>query len=189
MRGRRALDCRVASLLAMTAGPDRPVGSVPRPPYLNFLPRFLFSSHGSKPGYIVRAWLLTFLPSLLLSALVSSLAAGAEQPDLPTQGTVALLAIVLFAPAVETLLMAPPLLLLSRWLGAGPAVLLSAAGWAIVHSLAAPVWGLVVWWPFLILSIAFLTWRSVGLPTALLIAASIHALHNAAGAALLVGLG
>ena len=171
----------------MTGSP--PHQKVAPPPYLRFLPAFLFEPSGSKPGYIARAWLLTLLPSLLLSALVGAFAPGAEQPDLPTQGAAAILAIVLFAPAVETLIMAPPLLLLARLFGAGPAVLLSAAGWGIVHSLAAPIWGLVVWWPFLILSIAFLTWRSVSLLTALLMAASIHALHNAAGAALLLGLG
>lgn len=166
----------------------RPRG-VERPSYLRFLPNFLFDASGSKPGYVVRAWLLTLVPSLALSALVSALAPAAEQPDLPTQGFAAVLAIVLFAPLVETLAMAPPLLLFARLFGAGPAVLLSAAGWGIVHSLAAPIWGLVVWWPFLVLSIAFLTWRSVGLVTALAMTAAIHAAHNAAGAALLLGLG
>jgi hypothetical protein len=49
------------------------------------------------------------------------------------------------------------------------------------------LWGLVVWWPFLILSAIFLVWRSErGLGTAILMTTAVHALQNAVvGSALL----
>jgi len=80
--------------------------------------------------------------------------------------------------------MIPPLWALNRIAGAGPAAIGSALLWGVSHSLAVPVWGLVVWWPFLILSVALLTWRRRGLGTAVLLVAGIHAMQNAVALAL-----
>ena len=135
----------------------------------------------------MQAWLLALVPSMLLSAAVNILLPGAEPPPLPTElgpGFFALL--VLAAPFLETLLMAPPLLLLRRLFGPAAAVLASAVLWGLIHASVAPAWGLVTWWPFLILSVAFLNWGRRGWLTAVAIVTAIHALQNGVGALLLL---
>ena len=54
-----------------------------------------------------------------------------------------------------------------------------AALWGVLHSLVAARWGLVVWWPFLIFSIAYLTWRPLGYWRAVGVVTAIHLLQNA----------
>ena len=161
------------------ARPERPV-------YLRFIPDFLFDQDPLAARYIGRAWLLSLIPSVFLSMLVGSLLPQAEQPNLSADTPVSVLLLVVGAPVIETLILVPPLLLLTRFLGPGPAVVANAALWGAVHSLSAPAWGLVTWWPFLAMSIAFLTWRHTGLLRAMLIVAAIHALQNSVGAALLL---
>jgi membrane protease YdiL (CAAX protease family) len=160
-----------------------------RPPYLAWLPGFLFDTGSSVVRYVVKAWLLALVPSIALSALVRLVAADAAAPEFPGEAGKLVLFIVFVGPALETLLLALPLLALNRLIGAGPAVIGSALIWAAVHSLVVPIWGLVIWWPFLIMSIAFLTWRRKGLFQALGVAFAIHALQNgfAVGLMLMAG--
>jgi membrane protease YdiL (CAAX protease family) len=124
------------------------------------------------------AWLLTFPVSIGLAAIVSYLFPGAQQPEFPVSGLTALFLLVIFAPVLETLIMGGVLLVLLRLLSPWLAVLVSALGWGVAHSLGAPTWGLVIWWPFLIFSILFVTWRSRSLWLAFAIPAVAHALHN-----------
>jgi hypothetical protein len=156
-----------------------------RPAWLAPLPDFLFRD-ADAPFYILKAFALSFLGSLVLAAVAGALMPDAQPPPLPEPGRRLLLLAVFFAPVVETALMIPPLLLLARFAGPGPAVAASAVGWGVIHSLSAPTWGLVIWWPFLIFSIAFLTWRGQGLLRAGALAAAIHALQNAAAVALMI---
>jgi membrane protease YdiL (CAAX protease family) len=155
--------------------------AVARPPYLAFLPRFLFDTDALKARYLLRLWLLALIPSFLLSGLVGLLVPDAEPPALVTEGALPVLLIVVAAPILETLIMALVLLVLRRFLSFGLAVLASALLWGIVHSLSAPIWGFVVWWPFLVFSVAFLTWRERGMLTAMGIVALAHALQNGVG--------
>lgn len=154
------------------------------------MPRFLFASEHA-PAYILKAWLLTLLPSLLLSSLVYSLAPAAEVPlgeyaQVPAAVTVAML--VLVAPFLESLIMAAVAALLHRAFGFAVAALGSSLAWGVAHSMAVPAWGLVVWWPFLILTIVYLTWRPRGFWTAIGMATAVHGLQNGvAAAALLLG--
>jgi membrane protease YdiL (CAAX protease family) len=157
-----------------------------RQPYLRFLPEFLFRDDGARLPYALKAWVLALLPSLALSFALFIISPEAERPEFAASGLMLAFLLVVFAPVVETLLMTPPLLLLARLLGPGPAVVASAIGWGVLHSLAAPVWGLIVWWSFLILSIALLNWRSKGLVRAMLTVTAIHALQNSVPAALLM---
>lgn len=157
-----------------------------RPRYLAFLPAFLFRADQPKLGYILKAWLLVLLPSIALSLVVNVSAPSAGGPDIQVSGPLMVAMIVLAAPLLETLIMAAALLALNRFLGFGPAVALSAIGWAIAHSSAAAIWGLVVWWPFLIFSITFLIWRKRGIVGALLIVTAVHALQNGFAVALLL---
>ncbi|HEX9946231.1 MAG TPA: hypothetical protein VGA98_01705 [Allosphingosinicella sp.] len=149
-----------------------------RPAYLAWLPRFLFETDSVLPRYIAKGWLLALLPSIALSALVRHVAADAATPSFPRDTELLILLVVFVGPALETLLLALPLLALNRLFGPGPAVVGSAALWGLVHSLNVPIWGLVIWWPFLIMSIAFLTWRPRGLGLAMGVAFAMHALQN-----------
>jgi hypothetical protein len=160
-----------------------------RPAYLAWLPAFLFRTDAVPARYVAKAWLLAMVPSLLLSGIVGLLLPHAARPDFnPAEsGPVWLTFLLVFvSPAGETLILAPLVYLLNRWLGPGPAVVTSALLWAGAHSAAAASWGLIVWWPFLVMSVALLTWRSEGLAKALLLVFAIHALQNAAGAAMLL---
>jgi hypothetical protein len=109
-----------------------------------------------------------------------------EQPALDISGWAMVGLVVLFAPVVETLIMGAVLLILLRFVPPTAAVLLSAAGWGIAHSAAAPAWGLVIWWPFVIFSIMFVTWRQRSLGAGFGMAAATHALHNLLPALLLL---
>lgn len=132
-----------------------------------------------------RAWLalaiavgLTLAGSLLLSWAASTLAPDLAKPDFPLRGPVAFVLLVLFAPFTETLIMAGVLSLLIRVFPPTVAVFASAALWGVAHSLQAPVWGLVIWWPFLIFSTLFLVWRQRGVWAGIAVAATAHALQN-----------
>ena len=159
-------------------------------PHLRLLPAFVGDTGHSKAGYIVKAWLLTLLPSLALAALVGTvfgaLFGEPRGPSFPHAGPALVFMLVLFSPVVETLIMVPPLLVLNRLLGPGPAAVLSAAGWGIVHSLQAPTWGLVIWWAFFVFSWIILAWRKSSLLTGILIVMIVHAMQNAVPALLLL---
>ena len=130
------------------------------------------------PVAIAVAWLTAFGPSIVLAALVSALLPQVAQPQFDVSGTVAFVLIVIFSPIAETLIMGGVLLVLLRFVSPGVAVLLSSLGWGIAHSLGAPTWGLVIWWPFLVFSTLFVTWRSRGLLAAFAMPAIAHGLHN-----------
>jgi membrane protease YdiL (CAAX protease family) len=160
-----------------------------RPTYLRLLPDFLFHADDDRARFVVKAWLLALVPSLLLSILVSLLAPNAQPVEIPLRGNMLplmILLLVVIGPLLETLMMTPVVLGVSRVAGAGPAVVANAVLWGILHSLQRPIWGLVVWWPFLVLSIALLTWRARGLGTAIVIVTCIHGLQNSVTAALLL---
>ncbi len=161
-----------------------------RPVYLRFLPDFLFRKDEPPLPYILKGWLLALLPSLALSALAGLVASPtAEVPDIPVQGSTSLLLLIVVGPLLETLILLPMVLGSRRLLGAGPAVLLCALLWAIGHSLAAPIWGLVVWWPFLLFSIAILTWRERGLLPTVAVVTTIHSLQNATAGLIILAQG
>ena len=163
-----------------------------RPFYLSWIPAFLFRTDPVPARYVAKAWALMIAPSLVLSFVVGNLLPQAGQPDFNVEavgpGTTALL-LVLFAPVVETLILLPIVLFLQRLFGAGPAAVGAAILWGIAHSLQASAWGLIVWWPFLVMSIALMTWRERGLWRAVGLVMIVHALQNAFGAVLLLGFG
>ena len=150
-------------------------GTALRP--LSFLPAPLLEPRRPALAILV-GWATAFFPSIALAALVSWLLPGAAQPEFNVDGGLALFLLVVFAPVLETLIMGTVLLIL-MWL-AGPvaAVVISALGWAVAHSLMAASWGLVIWWPFLIFSTLFVAWRQRSLLAAFAVPATVHALHN-----------
>lgn len=154
--------------------PDRPRG-------LGFLPRFLFDTNQPEVAYVVKAWLLTLLPSMVIAGLVATAFKDAPSPDFGGTGPVVFAMLVLFAPVVETFLMVPPILILNRFFGPMPAVIGSALLWAGLHSSAVPTWGLVIWWPFLIFSTIIVVWRERDLAKAMVLVIAVHAMQNAVG--------
>lgn len=125
------------------------------------------------------AWAMALGGSILLGYGVAQFAPEAAKPDFGDAApSIVFTLIVLVSPVVETVLMGLILLLYARFLGSWRAVLASAATWGVLHSLSAATWGLVIWWPFLIFSILFLTWRHRGFWFASLIVATVHLCQN-----------
>ena len=144
---------------------------------LNFLPSPIREPR--RPALaLVTSWLLTYPASILLAAAVSMLMPGVAQPQFNVSGHLALFLLVVFAPVIETLIMGGVLLVLLRFVSPAAAVLLSSIGWGIAHSLGAPTWGLVIWWPFLIFSTLFVVWRQRAWWAGVGVAAATHMLQN-----------
>lgn len=155
---------------------------------IGFLPAPLFRDRAPLVAIVV-AWLLAFGGSVLIGFVLTRLVPGGAGPDLgldDAPAPVLLAAIALFSPVVETLLMGVALDLLRRVVRPGVAVVASAIGWGVAHSLMAPLWGAVIWWPFLIFSTLFVTWRGYGFWRAAAMAAAVHILQNSAPAVAMV---
>ncbi|HEV2044777.1 MAG TPA: hypothetical protein VGR05_08875 [Sphingomicrobium sp.] len=135
---------------------------------------------------ILVGWLVTTIPALLLSVLVSSLLPQAAGPEFGAIGMEMFVRLVVFAPLVETLIMAALLELLLLMMPPRFTVIASSVGWGIAHSFIAVGWGLVIWWPFLIFSTLYVTWRGQGRVNAMAIVFAVHALNNLGPALLLL---
>jgi hypothetical protein len=143
----------------------------------------LFNTQGRVWKYIVRAGLISLVPSLLVSFVVASVGLGNEEnlPQFAEEvGAGALfVSLVIVTPAVETLLLGLGLWLLSF---ATRRPLRQALGscvlWGVLHSLLAPAWGLVVAWPFFVFSCAYLAWRRRSWWHAAGVACGIHMFQN-----------
>jgi membrane protease YdiL (CAAX protease family) len=153
---------------------------------LSILPTLIFRDRQPWLAILV-GWLLTIIGSMALGSIVAWLAPSNTGPDLGnTSGAMKLFLIAGFSPVVETLIMAGGLALLTRILTGWQAVLASALLWGIAHSLASPSWGAVIWWPFLIFSTLYVTWRPRGFWPAVALVASVHVLQNLFPALLIV---
>jgi len=145
---------------------------------LNFLPKPIREPRNALIS-TVTAWATSFFPSILLSVLIAQIVPDAAHPDFGNASPALLMfAIVVFAPVVETLIMGSVLLILLRLLSPWVAILISAIGWGVAHSSQVPVWGLTIWWPFLVLSTLFVTWRQRSLGLAFLLPMIAHAMQN-----------
>ena len=134
------------------------------------------------------AWILCVAGSLALSAATAFILPDLGRPQFPTVSPGMLIfALVLFAPFVETLIMAAALELMLRLRIPPPvAIALSALGWGVAHSLQAAAWGLVIWWPFLIFSTLYVTWSRRSAWAGVGIVFVVHALQNLGPALLLL---
>jgi membrane protease YdiL (CAAX protease family) len=154
---------------------------------LSYLPEAVRVPRSALAAILV-GWPLALLPSLALSLLANFLFPQVAGPVFEAQGPGMFALLVLFSPILETLIMAGVLSVLLRLVSPSFAILASSIGWGVAHSLAAPSWGLVIWWPFLVFSTLFTVWRERSLWLALAIPAAVHMLQNL-GPALLVATG
>jgi hypothetical protein len=145
--------------------------------FLRFLPAPLREPRRAWLAILI-GWALSIIGSLALAALSKAIAPALPTPEFPMKGPIAFFLLVVFAPLLETLIMAGFLSLFLRFLPPAAAILLSAAGWGVAHSLEAIGWGLVIWWPFLIFSTLFVVWRQRGFWAGIGVAAAAHALQN-----------
>ncbi|HVF37487.1 MAG TPA: CPBP family glutamic-type intramembrane protease [Sphingomicrobium sp.] len=155
--------------------------------FLKFLPAVMREPRRAWLAIPV-AWALSIAGSLILALASRSLAPGLAEPSFPMKGITAFLLLVVFAPFVETLIMAGFLTLFVRLLPPAAAILLSAAGWGVAHSAQALGWGLVIWWPFLIFSTLYVVWRQRGFWAGVAVATAAHMLQNL-GPGILVAFG
>lgn len=145
--------------------------------FLRFLPWPIREPRRAWLAVLV-GYLLAFTGSIVLAYLTRNIAPQLETPDFPLKGAAGLFMLVVFAPVLETLIMAGFLGLFLRFMKPQYAIALSAIGWGAAHSAQALGWGLVIWWPFLIFSTLYVTWRQRGFWAGVAVAATTHAAQN-----------
>jgi hypothetical protein len=151
-----------------------------QPPALPFLPTILRQPRRPLLAIAV-SYLLSIGGSLLIAAIVSLLAANAASPDfswLAGSGFTALFVLAIATPLLETLILAATTSILLRFVRPAHAILLSSFGWALAHSYQAPVWGLVIWWPFIIFTTLYVVWKRRSLAWGLFMPYAVHLLQN-----------
>lgn len=153
----------------------------------------LFNTRDPVWKYILRAGLLSLLPSLLISSLVASVGLGNEETmpqfDREAGAVMLFIAVVIVSPVIETVVMAIGLWLLGFVIHRPlRQALVSSVVWAVLHSVVAPAWGLVVLWPFFVFSCAFLAWRQRSLWHGMGVACGVHMFQNLLPGILLVAI-
>ena len=141
----------------------------------------LFDDNISMPRYAIRAWLISFLPSMVIVVVLASSGIMTEEsgPTFEGGSLFILPMVVLIGPPVETFLMVPILWILSFVSKRDvPLAAMSACIWAVFHSLLAPAWGLGIIWPFFVFSCSYLHWRRRSFWRAILVTSCVHALQN-----------
>jgi membrane protease YdiL (CAAX protease family) len=141
----------------------------------------LFDNHISIWKYILRTGLISLVPSIIIALILGLSGAITEDTGPEFEGSTLglLITLVIISPLLETLLMSGGLWLLS-FITRRQVLLavISACIWAVMHSLLAPAWGLVVMWPFFVFSCSYLAWRKRSWWHAILVASCVHAFQN-----------
>lgn len=141
-----------------------------------------YDTKASRAGYVLRAWLIAVIPSLLYFFALVYIGADSLRP--PARALAAGYASysILGAPLLETALMFPFAslikLLIPRhgWVQ----IVLLAAICALAHKIGGG-WQQVFasFWPFLIYSVTMTTWLTRSNKAAFVLTAVVHALYNA----------
>lgn len=162
-----------------------PLSGVPDIPII----RSLRNTDQSKASYVWRAWLISFIPSLVIATVVVNLLGLQPYKDLTIDKspTFWVFGVVLLSPWAETLLMWPILAILKEvfrkqlWVA-----LASALMWGYLHSRFALAWGFPTAWAFFVFSLCFLEWEKKSKSKAIIVTASVHMCQN--GVPTLIGL-
>jgi hypothetical protein len=173
-------DVEIQPESACESEPDSTAEPEAEPQYGRFL-SLLFDTNVSIPRYVLRAGLISLIPSLAISITLGLLGIMNEETAPEFEGPVIFvgLSMILISPPVETLIMAPILKLLSFVSKRRVRLaIMSACTWGIFHSLAAPAWGLGIIWPFFVFSCCYLAWRKRSFWLAILVTSCVHAFQN-----------
>lgn len=128
---------------------------------------------------LIVAPILTLGIGSLLSYLVQLAAPGLAGPEFPdAHWLVTFTSIVIVSPVLETFFMAGVYALSRRFTGVGGSIIVTTIICAICHSLLAPAWGLVIWWPFMVFTTIYAIWRQVSFGAGLAMGMAAHALNN-----------
>jgi hypothetical protein len=146
----------------------------------------LFDRGPSWPRYVLRMWMISFIPSLAVGILLFIVidALGLPSKELTPEFTgpspaIIFVMVVFFSPAIETLLLAFGIGAISRVIHAPVAIsAVSALLWGALHSSIVLPWGIVILWPFFVFSSAYQAWRPAGWSKAVGAAMAIHMLQN-----------
>ncbi|MCD4655389.1 hypothetical protein K8T06_15820 [bacterium] len=138
----------------------------------------LKDTESSKRGYIIKAYLISFIPTFLLLLLSTPFIPDSElHVEMPL--TLGLLNFLLISPWIETLVMWLLLWALSVFTeNVFILSVISGVAWGIIHGLILPIWGLFAFWPFVVLSICFLEWKKKSVKKAVIITSLVHTCHN-----------
>jgi len=153
--------------------------------------RILRNTDQPIPSYIWRAWLVAYIPSLLLATITAQLVlvvglGGSQHSQLNPSPLVLVLALLLISPWLETLLMWPILSILKRVIQNTVFVALASGTiWGILHSTWSLMWGFIVWWPFFVFSVCFLEWEKKSIGRAITVTALVHTCQNVGPAIML----
>ncbi|MBN2595033.1 MAG: hypothetical protein JXA81_16125 [Sedimentisphaerales bacterium] len=141
----------------------------------------LFDNKISIWKYVLRTGLISLVPSIIIALILGLSGAITEDtgPEFEGSALGLFITLVIIGPLLETLLMGGGLWILS-FITRRQALLalISAFIWAVMHSLLAPAWGLVVMWPFFVFSCSYLAWRKRSWWHAILVTSCIHAFQN-----------
>ena len=133
--------------------------------------------------YVVHAWLVALVPSLAVYAgRIATGDARVVRVLAPDVAGFAAYSIVV-APLIETALLLPFALALTRLPVASdwPRVIALAALAALAHGFGGSAWQVALaFWPFVVYAAALYAWRARSLSEAYLVAAAIHMLFNGA---------
>jgi hypothetical protein len=129
-------------------------------------------------SYVWRAWLIAFIPTMLIAPVVQS-AMPDKVPSFDGPIVITVLGVLVLSPWAETLLMIPILWILKRTTGETLWIAVaSAVVWGLLHSALAPAWGFAVTWPFFVFSLCFLEWEKKSRGNAIKVTAMVHMCHN-----------
>jgi hypothetical protein len=149
----------------------------------NLVLGMLFNTRGPVWKYMLRAGLISLVPSLFIAFFLALVGIGNEETmpqfDQAIEPAVQFAGLVIISPVLETLLLAFGLWLLS-FITKHPLrqAIGSCVSWAVLHSLLASIWGLVIVWPFFVFSCAYLAWRRRSRWHAMGVACGIHMFQN-----------
>jgi hypothetical protein len=157
--------------------PHPVVSEIPDIPIL----RALRNTDRPVASYVWRAWLISFIPSLVIALIVTSvLGSHTVKTPAPKQSPISeVFGVVVLSPWVETFLMWPILAMLKRfsqsilWLALGSALI-----WGGLHSLFIPTLGVPASWGFFVFSVCFLEWEKKSKTGAIVVTALVHMCQN-----------
>jgi len=141
----------------------------------------LFDNKISIWKYILRTGLISLVPSIIIALILGLSGAITEEtgPEFKGPALTLIISLVIISPLLETLLMAGGIRILSFITKRQVLLaLISACIWAVMHSLFALTWGLVVIWPFFVFSCSYINWRKRSWWHAILITSFVHAFQN-----------